>query len=234
MRSTGKAAVAFQQTAWTYGRSLFDDLLGRYAAFYDLTELPAPAPIIGELLTQFLGVGYYIDPLPDDRFAQTHTEDGRVIITVNSLTGLIPGVKDVRGVQNVAAFHEGIHVVRNRDLLTPLEHDRLPGLAAPVMICYRSGPSRDKRYSTVEHFAEEAGRAAAIPVWALERSRPYQEFVRRGAERSDGHVPDGWKYLYPVSEELGVNITALVKQLQFENRLVIDPERQLFVPWRLF
>jgi hypothetical protein len=99
---------SLRQEAWDYGRSLRDHLVSRYRAEYGIDIPPPPGRIIDELLTDFLGVSLRFDPLPLIIYAQTEWKDGRPVVTVNSLTGKIPGVKDEEGVQTMAKFHEAV------------------------------------------------------------------------------------------------------------------------------
>src|SRR5713101_5821430 len=96
--------------AWSAGRALAERLMGEYAAKYHPAVLPAPARVVDELLTEFLGCRLDYAPLPLDVFAQTEWTDTATIVTVNSKTSSIRGVKDAKGVQNVAKWHECVHV----------------------------------------------------------------------------------------------------------------------------
>ena len=107
---TSRAEFVSQQRreAWAFGRELRDRLLLEYQQQYHLQVPPAPALIIDELLTDFLKVDLKFDPLREDVFAQTEWIDGRTVVTVNSLSDKIPGVKDSAGVDNVGKWHEAI------------------------------------------------------------------------------------------------------------------------------
>ena len=85
--------------AWNYGRALRNDLVSRFREEYSVDVPRPPALIIDELLTDFMGVSLNFDQLPLDIFAQTEWKDGRPLVTVNSLTGNMTGVKDASGVQ---------------------------------------------------------------------------------------------------------------------------------------
>jgi hypothetical protein len=102
---------------WKYGRTLRDQLLNRYCLEYGIESSPPPALIVDELLTDFLGVVLHYDPLSLDIHAQAEWKNDRPLVTVNALTSHIPGVIDAEGVQNVAKFHEMVHVERHRALL---------------------------------------------------------------------------------------------------------------------
>src|SRR4051794_18813229 len=99
-----------RQEAWLAGRALADLLLGEYCQRYDLSSAPPPAKVVDELLTDFLGCRLDYRPLSLSVFAQTEWTKEEIIVTVNSKTAAIPGVRDVKGVENVAKWHECVHV----------------------------------------------------------------------------------------------------------------------------
>lgn len=214
-----------QQEAWAFGREQRDRLLRDYTAEYGLSTPPPPAKIIDELLTDFLHVRLRYDPLPLDRFAETRIIDGRVVVSVNAHTEAIGGVKDAAGVQNVAKWHEAIHAIADIDVLRNPPQQAFAGFdVVPAIVCYR-GPknvltARDDEAAR-EFWAEEAGRAAAVSIEALQRSGPFTALMR-AAGRSTGAVSGAWPMLYEATAEIGVNITALVKQLQLEGLIVIE------------
>ena len=213
--------------AWVQGRALRDRLLAEYCERYRLATPPPPANVIDELLTEHLNVRLTFDPLPLDRFAETALRGGEICVTINSDTASIAGVKDVEGVQNVAKWHEAIHVVDHSSVLRdPSSQLLLDGFAPkPPIICYRSGAAQTKRTSQEEvareFWAEEAGRAAAVSLPALRRTQPFIELLER-ASRSDGPVRSAFPLLYQASEAIGVNISALIKQLQGERLIAIE------------
>lgn len=138
-----RRSTTVRSRAWAFGRALRDELMDRYREEYGLVDLPAPAFIVDELITDFLSARLRFDPLPVDRYAQTELVDGRLTITVNKLTADIPGVVDVEGVQNVAKFHESIHVVRDADLLRTRQQLGLNGMeTAEHIVCFRQGFGR--------------------------------------------------------------------------------------------
>jgi hypothetical protein len=100
-----------REEAWASGRALGQELLAAYNEKYHPVVLPPPAFIMSELLTDILGCRLEYGALPLAVFAQTEWLADEVIVTVNSLTSSMSGVKDARGVQNVAECHECIHVV---------------------------------------------------------------------------------------------------------------------------
>jgi hypothetical protein len=215
---------------------LSDRLLADFQREYG-TVLP-PALIADELITDFLGAKLRFDPLPTDRFAQTQLVNGDIVVTVNTLTEDIDGVKDSAGVMNVAKWHEIIHVVDDADELTGSGGTLLlPGFDEPApVICLRGGPqsSRPGGFQAREFWAEEAGRAAAVSLPALRRTDAFQSFLSL-ANRNAGNATAGWSALYGSAEAIGVNISALVKQLRLEGLLVLrEGSRELFVPTRLF
>jgi hypothetical protein len=73
-----------------------------------------------------------------------------------------------------------------------------------------------------EFWAEEAGRAAAVSHAALADSAAFRELLIL-AERLGGCVRQGWPLLYQAARDIGVNSTALVKQLRLEG-LIVTPK----------
>jgi hypothetical protein len=225
-----------RQEAWDYGRALRDRLVSQYRDEYGDPEPPAPALIVDELLTDCLGATLRFDPLPRDTYAQTEWKNGRAVVTVNSLTGAIPGVKDEQGVQNVAKFHEAVHVDRDLPELKFGPQLFMAELGPPPKIVCHRQPSTWKpqsnrsrtgasdKGSRREFWAEEAGRAAAISHEALARSDAFRAFIR--LRQSGGAVAnrERWRLLYLAAEDIGVNISALVKQLDLEGQIVVQKE----------
>ena len=237
-----------RREAWDYGRAFRDRLVAQYREEYGIAEPPAPALIIDELLTDFLDVSLRFDPLPLDTYAQTEWKDGRAVVTVNSLTGKIDGVKDEEGVQNVAKFHEGVHVDRDLPELKPGPQLFMAELGPPPkIVCHRRPSTWNSQGGTSwtgaggngsrrEFWAEEAGRAAAVSYEALARSHAFRAFIRL---RQSGHPAangERWRLLYLAAEDIGVNITALVKQLEFEGQIIVQKEdgRRVIYPQPAF
>src|SRR3990172_370466 len=169
-----------RQEGWALGRDLGDRLLREYQETYGLEILPPPAIIIDELLTDFLGAKLRYDPIPMGPFAQTQWLEGQPVVTINTLTRDMEGVKDAEGVENVGKWHEGIHVVRDMGTLRPGPQATLPGFDVPAtLVCFRK-PEPTPRTPTAisrEYWAEEAGRAAAVSYAALARSQAFRALV---------------------------------------------------------
>jgi hypothetical protein len=140
-------------------------------------------------------------------------------------------VIDAEGVQNVAKFHEMVHVERHRALLK--HGSRLPlSETGPFskIVCYRSfDHGRDSSYfASDEYFreiwAEEAGRAAAVSyfhLYRLYRSDAFQSFLslcKRGGKRTNA---ERWRLLALSAKQIGVNRTALNRQLNLEGLIEI-------------
>jgi hypothetical protein len=214
-----------RQEAWAFGRDLREGLLAEYQRAYGIQTPPAPALIIDELLTDFLKVDLKYDPLPRDIFANTEWINGRAVVTVNTLSGCIPGVKDAAGVDNVGKWHEAIHVVRDLDVVRVQSQETLPGFEAPRRIaCHRGAESLlTPQVRAREFWAEEAGRAAAVSFPALARSEAFQRLCET-ASRVPGPVPQGFPLLYEAAKDIGVNITALARQLSLEGRIEVRQE----------
>ena len=110
---------------------------------------PPPAKIADQLLTDFLGANLRFDPLPLNIYAQTEWKDDRPVVTVNSFTGQIPGVKDIEGIQNVAMLHEAVHVERDISELKSGPQLTLPDFGPPTKIVSQI-PHLDKRKTSLE------------------------------------------------------------------------------------
>lgn len=221
-----------RREAWDHGRRIREKLLAEYCTCYGLSTPPAPARVIGELLTDLLEARLAYDPLPSNEFARTEWKNGRPFVTINSLTSEIEGVKNIAGTQNVAAWHEAIHVVDHSDVLQRGPQGQLTGFDVPeVVVCHRA-PSRDlsPEQRAREFWAEEAGRAAAVSLPELERAPSFQELLRLGV-RSRGRPVNGFPLLYDAADFIAVNIAALVKQLEFEGKISVVREsgRRLIV-----
>ena len=230
-----------RRDAWHFGRNVAADLTERYRQRYRLPVAPPPAKVVYELLTDFVGASLSFDPLPPDRFAQTRWVRGVPHVTINSRTDLIEGVKDVEGVQHVACWHELIHVVEDRQEAISEFQQVLPGLDQPApWICYRDKRNYTHQSLVSREFrAEEAGRAAAISVWALNRLPSWLLLVAAGEADPSREVKGAWPRLYHVAADLGVNISALVKQLEYDGLILIERTGnggggRVFVPARLF
>ena len=181
----------FRLTRVTNSGSAIELFSGHTIALIDVP--PPPAKIADQLLTDFLGANLRFDPLPLNIYAQTEWKDDRPVVTVNSFTGQIPGVKDVEGIQNVAMLHEAVHVERDISELKSGPQLTLPDFGPPTkIVCHRDfrnwrrpgerfSSSGDIPESMREFFAEEAGRAAAVSYQqALSRSEAFQGFCRLG------------------------------------------------------
>ena len=212
-----------RREAWRFGRSVRDDLLAAYARAYGEAS-PPPATIGGELLTDFLGARLAYEALPLDVFAQTSWDDGRALVTVNSRIGEIEGVKDAEGVANVTVWHETVHVERDLAALRRGPQTAFPGMGptGPVA-CYRDPRAGGLRGAALrrEVFAEEAGRAAAVSWPHLRRTDGFRDFMDL-ANRGRASGTAGWPPLYRAAEAIGVNISALVKQLEAEGFVIVD------------
>lgn len=226
MAATPDWARGVREQAWAFGRRLRDDLLLQYKREYGVAIAPPPAKIVDELLTDFLQAELQYLPLADDRFAETRWDNGKAVVRINTLTASIPGVKDAEGVQNVGKWHEAIHVVSDLEALRLAPQTPLPGFEAGHEIaCYqtgrRSAPVTERHR---EFWAEEAGRAAAVSLPALARSDAFRRLPRVG-RRSLGPAQEVWPLLYQAAEDIGVNISALVKQLSLEGWIVVVKEQ---------
>jgi len=215
-----------RKKAWAYGRLLRNQLVEEYRQEYGVDIPPPPALIVDELLTDFLNVELRYLPLSDGIYAQTEYDNDVVVVTVNELTSMIPGVKDAIGVQNVGKFHELIHVDQDLDEIRPNNQNTLPGFETPSRIrCYReSAITRSSRGSEWkrEFWAEEAGRAAAVSYSALTRSDSFMGLSKASYGATMLSNAELWRLLYLSAEEIGVNISALVTQLSLEGWISVD------------
>ena len=222
-----------RQLAWERGRQLQSDLLTRFATTYGYSTTPPPAKIGDEVITDILGAELRFDPLPANVFAHTEWVRGRPRVTINSRTADIRGVRDAEGVQNVAKWHEIIHLVDDAEVVRTDLQGLLPGFQGSRIICYRK-PEAHLSSSALsrEFWAEEAGRAAAVSHEALSRSDAFRELLDLGA-RAHGPVRQGWPLLYKAAGDIGVNISSLVKQLTLEGAIAIAGKNDVVVQPRL-
>lgn len=206
-----------REDAWEFGRNVCRDLLDQQQQEYELDAAPAPARVIDEILKDILNVQLRERPLPLDRFAEAKYVDGQVVVVVNSKTREIEGVKDGQGVQNVAKWHECIHVVRDLDYLREERPAMLPGFETEAQVVCRRGLAQSINSAEVERefWAEEAGRAAAVWLPALAESEAFQELLT-----TPGRNPHGWPLLYRAASDIAVNISTLAKQLELEGLIV--------------
>lgn len=211
--------------AFAFGRRFRNGLMDEYQERYGVEVSPPPAVIAGEILTDFLGAKLRYIPMAPDRFAETRFVDGELFVYVNSNANEIAGVGDAEGVSNVALWHEGIHIVSDMDVLREAAQQSLPGLDVEVQVVCRRGLARSTSSAEVarEFWAEEAGRAAAVSLPALHLSEPFLELLDL-AGRTPGPVNRGFPLLYEAAKDIGVNISALVTQLQHEGLIVVERE----------
>ena len=224
--TTNKGLAALQREAWAFGRSLRDSLLADFEREYG-EPAPAPALIGGELFTDFLGARLSYDALPLNVFAETTWHDGQPLVTVNSRTREIEGVKDPEGVSNVGVWHEVMHVQRDLSTVRVGPQTAFDGMVPNLTIaCYRYRPRTARRGEEFqrEYFAEEAGRAAAVSFPHLIHTDAFRQFVSLADQRLASSRL-GWQALYAAAEAIGVNISALVKQLEAEGVLHIEQSR---------
>ena len=197
-----------------------------YCDEYGVEIPPAPALIADELITDFLGAQLRFDPLSTDVFAHTDWVDGKAVVTVNSMTSVIAGVKDDIGVQNVAKLHEAVHVDRDLEVLRTRQTSMLPGFESfePIKCYWKASPGRSSNGSEWlrEFWAEEAGRAGAVDYSSLAQSHAFRSFATMNTFMPKGQR---WSLLYESAKDIGVNISALVTQLELEGRVVIVKEK---------
>ncbi|MDA0365507.1 MAG: hypothetical protein O2843_06525 [Chloroflexi bacterium] len=224
--TTNSGLQTLQREAWAFGRSLRDSLLADFERDYG-EPAPPPALIGGELLTDFMGARLSYDALPLNVFAETTWQDGQPLVTVNSRTREIEGVKDPEGVSNVGIWHEAIHVHRDLSSVRVGPQAAFDGMLPNLTIaCHRQ-----RQYTTLrgedfqrEYFAEEAGRAAAVSFPHLVRVREFRDFIYLG-ERGLLSSSLAWRKLYTAAETIGVNISALIKQMEAEGLLHVERSR---------
>jgi len=213
--------IQVQRTAaWSAGRSLRDDLLDRYCSKYRLSEPPPPALIVGELITEFLGARLEYVALAPNVFAEAEWTTYEKVVRVNSQTSRMSGVKDALGVQRVAEWHECIHLTEHGPGMNQAG-TMLPGFEAPNRFVCRRGEQIDKSAAQAarEFRAEEAGRAAAISYRHLNHSKAFCELLESGNRLANGAA---WRCLYRAAGDIGVNVSALVTQLQLEGWIHVE------------
>jgi len=189
-------------------------------------KTPPPAVISDELVVDVLKAKLVYDPLPLDQYGQTHWAMDGPLITINVLAHEIPGVKDPEGVQNVAKFHEAVHVISDGALLRRAPVKAFPGFDVPgqgACLASATRQSQDWKKHCREVWAEEAGRAAAVCYRSLARSESFQHLllIAKGARSTNG---ERWRMLVEAAHDIGVNRSALVRQLELEGRIFIEQE----------
>jgi len=212
-----------REAAWADGRERIDHLLYKYQQLYHLAVAPPPALVARELIRDILCVPLFFDPMPLDRYAEVQLVDGQPRVTVNSEIERMEGVKDSEGVANVAMLHEVMHIERDVSALVAPASMQLPGFEEPpAIICYRAPRDADRggEIAEREFWAEEAGRAAAVSLPALRRTQPFNELIRTG-RATTGAIKGAWPLLYESAAQIGVNISALVKQLTLESYISV-------------
>lgn len=218
---------ARRREAWAHGRSMRDSLLRQYEREYGIPA-PPPATIGPELVTDMLGYGLAYLPLAINVYGETTWEDGRPQVTMNTRTGEIAGVKDAEGVTNVGIWHEIIHTDRDIAEVRVGAQGVFDGMLPNLAIACRRDQTTSRRSSEEarrEFFAEEAGRAAAVSYPHLARTEAFREFFYRSQRRMASNA-EGWGLLYAAARAIGVNISALVKQLELEGYIAVERSAQ--------
>jgi hypothetical protein len=212
-----------RRTAWAEGREHVDHLLSRYAEKYRLDTPPPPALIAAELIRDILDVPLFFDPMPLDRFAEVRLVDGCPRITVNSEIRQMENVKDPDGVANVAMLHEIMHLDRHLPELIQPASMQFEGFDdPPAIVCLRAKPGNaSSEVAAREFWAEEAGRAGAISFPHLVKV-PFFDELMSLAQGAPGQRRSAWPLLYRAAEAIGVNSTALKKQLELEGFVSIE------------
>lgn len=221
--TTNSGLRTIQRDAWAFGRSVRGSLLEKYEQEYGALA-PPPALIGPELLTDFMDVALAYDALDLNVYAETTWQDGRALVTVNSRTREIEGVKDAQGVMNVGVWHELIHVERDLSEVRVGSQAAFEGMLPNLTIACRRDRQRAERRSEEfrrEFFAEEAGRAAAVSFPHLIKTDDFRQFVYLAEQRLASGA-NGWRCLYAAAEAIGVNISALLKQLEAEGYLAVE------------
>ena len=161
---------------------------------------------------------------------------------------LLPIIRIAEGVQNVAKFHEVVHVDRDLPELKSGPQLSMPEFGPPTRIVCHRRPSTWNSWGNTsrvgvggnvsrrEFWAEEAGRAAAISYEALAHSDAFRGFIRLRQVSNAAVNGERWRLLYLAAEHIGVNISALVKQLDLEGQIVIQKEggRRVIYPQPAF
>jgi len=209
-----------RREAWAFGRSQVAGLLEQYRERFRLETAPPPAQVAGELITSVLRCNLTYAPLPLTVFAQTDWLPDETLVTVNSKTRQIEGVKDAKGIQNVAMLHETIHIIRDAPAPT-FGQSTLVGFEAPPRFICRRGEQVDNSSAQVERefWAEEGGRAAAVSYSHLRRVEPFKNLCRYGPRMTNAAA---WSCIYEAAEAIFINASALTKQLQHEGYVVIE------------
>jgi hypothetical protein len=197
---------------WRIGVEHRETLMVQHMAEYGLTERPPIQNVYRDLIGEIQRARIIDAPLPMDRYAQTELDrKGRAEITLNSLIGRMPGVKDEHGIAHVGAWHESIHIlvdVERREIppLTDLTSG-LEGSTSSPLLCEVPEESL-RRWNLREQAIDAAALAAAVADADLRRCTNYLKFLRLAAQ-GDDMGSEGWRLLAWIATAIGVNRTAL-------------------------
>lgn len=231
---------------FSYGTQLREVLLQRYMANYGYTDRPFLKDVVDDAIEEGLGARVLEEVLPLDRYAQSEVVGNRVIVSVNSRAGEIPGVKHAAGVINVGKWHEAIHVdshlkpaqgaVAGETQPLPLFED----VRERLIVCRGASWQRHENPQW-EFTAENGGLAAAIAAADLVRCDSFLELLARVKQGGDlGRY--AWRLLYDTADRIGVNPPALLRYFGHRglcrlvtdgrvNSLVADPQLFAGVAW---
>jgi hypothetical protein len=206
-----------------------------------LNERPFLKDIVDDLIRDIQHARLREDVLPLDRYAQSEVIGGRVEVTVNSRIAEIPGVRYASGTGYVAKWHESIHVSLDLAVVRKNSFSQaqcpLPGFEVepPQIIVCRTVAPASSADAEREFIAENAGLAAAIAQADLERSSAFVRFQRLVSDGLE-HGGDAWRLLYDASDDVGVNITALVRYSEQRGlfRVTENGRRRIIAAPRLF
>jgi hypothetical protein len=208
---TASWLVRHRGALWAIGVEHREALMTKYMLFYSLTQRPMLKTVFREVIGEVQEVRILDGPLPMDRFAQTEIVDGYPEITINSLIGRMPRVKDPHGIGHVAAWHESIHIPVDVEwrYLPPNTYliSGLEGSTSSPLLCAATGVS-PHRWSLHEQAIETAALAAAVADADLRRCHNYLNFLELASWGGD-MGPLGWQLLASISAVIGVNRTAL-------------------------
>lgn len=216
----GSCATEAQQ----WGRDFRNRIMSSYMTRYSLRKRPFLRDVIDELLEEELGTRVLVAPLPLDRHAQTELVHGKPVITLNSRTAEIWGVKDAAGELYMDRWHEGTHVARD---LPALQRTRAQSNSATTeerLVLFRCAGRFPAEERTRELFAETAAHAAAICSADMMRSRNFVEFLQMAPKRDPLGLQDVGR-LKRTAHDIGLSWRAFAMGLRHFGLLVAPTNR---------
>ena len=207
-----------RREAWALGVQHRELLLAKYMTAFGLRERPLLKDIVDDVIEEVQGARLLEGVLSLDTYGQTEMVNGSAEITINSRIAKIPGVKDATGIAYITRWHESFHVAYDLAIgpkAPGISQLAFPGFeqSAPNLIVCRPHAVGGQSNLGKEFMAENAGIAAAIAYFDLERCEAFQEFLRKVGRGGD-LGGSALHLLYQAGEYIGANPSALIGYLE--------------------